>query len=95
VSELTEQQREWEHIGENAPRWRDILKLCDEVEELENRLNAPLGLDEWVVATRRMLDEVYPASVFTGVSGDAGPRAIVVIRKALADVDAILGEVRG
>lgn len=37
-----------------------------------------------------ILDAVYPASVFTGVSGDPGPRIIVKLR----EIDAIRNESR-
>jgi len=84
--------REWRLHGQLTDSCR---KLEAAIERFEDEDDKPLGLDEWVEATRRMLFEVYPESIFTGVSGDPGPRAIVVIRKALADVDAILGEVRG
>ena len=83
--------REWRLHGQLTDSCR---KLESAITRFEDEDDKPLGLDEWVTATRRMLHEVYPANVFTGVSGDPGPRAIVVIRSALAAVDAILGEVR-
>ncbi len=38
-----------------------------------------------------ILDAVYPASVFTGVSGDPGPRIVVKLR----EIDAIRNESSG
>lgn len=35
-----------------------------------------------------ILDEVYPADVFTGVSGDPGPRIIVLLR----EINALRGD---
>lgn len=37
-----------------------------------------------------ILDREYPADVFTGESGDSGPRVVVRLREALADVHAAL-----
>jgi hypothetical protein len=36
---------------------------------------------------RRVLDEVYPADIFTGASGDSGPRYIAALRDALAAIE--------
>lgn len=36
-----------------------------------------------VYATRYLLEVVYPAHVFTGVSGDSGPALVVALREAL------------
>jgi hypothetical protein len=41
-----------------------------------------------VLIGRELLDEHYPADVFTGVSGDPGPEYIVALRKALAKIGA-------
>ena len=38
---------------------------------------------------RRIGREVYPASVFTGVSGDTGPRLVATLRKIIAEIDAL------
>jgi len=36
-----------------------------------------------VMVGHRLLDELYPADVLTGVSGDSGPAYVVALRNAL------------
>jgi hypothetical protein len=36
---------------------------------------------------QRILDEVYPADIFTGESGDLGPRYIVALREAIKAIN--------
>jgi hypothetical protein len=45
---------------------------------------------EWkaiVMIGRELLDFYYPADVFTGESGDRGPKYICALREALARID--------
>jgi len=42
--------------------------------------------DAVVLIGRALLDEYYPAQVFTGSSGDAGPAYVVALRAALERV---------
>ena len=42
--------------------------------------------DAVVMVGRALLDHHYPADIFTGVSGDAGPEYVVALRKALARI---------
>jgi len=39
--------------------------------------------DVLVLVGKRLLDEVYPADIFTGASGDPGPAYVVALRDAL------------
>ena len=38
---------------------------------------------------KALLDTYYPASVFTGGSGDSGPQYIVVLREALKRIEEV------
>lgn len=42
--------------------------------------------DSIVAVGRELLDNYYPADIFTGESGDAGPEYVVALRNALAQV---------
>ncbi len=43
--------------------------------------------DAVVAVGRALLEHYYPATVFTGSSGDAGPEYVVALRNALARID--------
>lgn len=43
--------------------------------------------DAVVLVGRTLLDEYYPATIFTGSSGDSGPEYVVALRNALARID--------
>lgn len=59
--------------------------------EIRLELIASLAEDKaWdavVMIGRALLDEYYPADIFTGVSGDSGPQYIVALRAALDRID--------
>lgn len=42
--------------------------------------------DAVVLIGRELLDTYYPATVFTGVSGDSGPQYVVALRDALSRI---------
>jgi hypothetical protein len=44
--------------------------------------------DAVVIVGRALLDHYYPATVFDGSSGDAGPQYVAALRDALARIDA-------
>lgn len=46
--------------------------------------NGPKAWDAIILIGRELLESYYPADVFTGVSGDAGPAYVVALREALA-----------
>jgi hypothetical protein len=78
--ELVEQRTEIERL--EAER--------DELLTINERLRVALSDDprrwSWdvlVMVGQRLLDEVYPADIFTGVSGDKGPVYVVALRNAL------------
>lgn len=68
--------------------WFDrAVKAEAECERLRAALRDDPG--KWSFATlvtvaRLLLDENYPADIFTGVSGDPGPVFVVRLREALA-----------
>jgi hypothetical protein len=42
-------------------------------------------IKKWAKITLDLLNEYYPPDIFTGVSGDKGPTAVVLIRKILTE----------
>lgn len=70
----------------------DLLPGLAELQAENERLRAP-SWDELL----GYFDLIYPADVFTGVSGDAGPRLIVAIRELAAEralADELAGALR-
>lgn len=55
--------------------------------ELIGLLAQDSAWDAVVLIGRELLDTYYPATVFTGASGDTGPEYIVALRNALAKID--------
>lgn len=49
-------------------------------------------LREVVVATKRLLDDLYPADIFAGVSGDEGPCRIVELRRLVDNVVGVVND---
>ena len=45
--------------------------------------NLDKKIKKWAKITLEILNEFYPPDIFTGVSGDKGPKAVVLIRKIL------------
>lgn len=42
--------------------------------------------DAVVLIGQSLLDEYYPADIFTGISGNSGPQYVVALRDALAHI---------
>ena len=42
--------------------------------------------DAIVLVGTELLNAYYPADIFTGISGDAGPAYVVALRNALAEI---------
>jgi len=63
-----------------------LSEAADEIERLEN-INA-WDFYALMAMAKRILDERYPADVFTGESGDLGPRFVVALREMIADIEA-------
>ena len=42
-------------------------------------------IEKWAKITLDLLNEYYPPDIFTGVSGDKGPKAVVLIREILTE----------
>ena len=61
-------------------------EAADEIERLEN-INA-WDFYALMAMAKRILDERYPADIFTGESGDLGPRFVVALREMIADIEA-------
>ncbi len=53
-------------------------------QERQRKIEEDYGFDELVQIAERLLNLKYPASVFTGVSGDSGAVFVVRLREALA-----------
>ena len=45
--------------------------------------NLDKKIKKWAKVTLEILNEFYPPDIFTGVSGDKGPKAVILIRKIL------------
>ena len=83
----------WKDGGEGAleflmRRTREVaLEDCaDEIERLRS-IHA-WSFDDLVAMVKRILDERYPADVFTGESGDLGLRFVVALREMIRDIEA-------
>ena len=57
-----------------------FLAMLDEAEQGDKEFEA---IREWANATKKVLDIIYPADIFTGKSGDKGSLAIKVLRENL------------
>jgi hypothetical protein len=75
-------------------RHQRVRALCCELEQEVAALRETLweNREKWswqtlLLVGRRLLEEVYPADIFTGASGDLGPTYIVALRNALAAMD--------
>jgi hypothetical protein len=100
LEEIGALEREVERLRElKTPASRELLNITkgclDNAEAEIERLLAALrdepekwSWDVLVMVGRRLLDEVYPADIFTGVSGDTGPQYVVALRNAFR----VLGE---
>jgi hypothetical protein len=65
----------------------------DRMYEAANEIELLRSIDAWsfddlVAMAKRILDERYPADIFTGVSGDLGPRFVVALREMIAEIEA-------
>jgi hypothetical protein len=74
-------------------RFDGVCPICLQIEndalwKLLREDRSKWGFDALVFVGRRLLDEVYPACVFDGSSGDSGPQLIVALRAALDRIDA-------
>lgn len=59
----------------------------DERLELIGLLAEDRGWDAVMAVGRALLNRHYPATVFDGSSGDAGPEYVVALRNAIARID--------
>ena len=57
-------------------------------------LTPPMGIEEWIEETRRMIVEVYPADIFTGESGCVGSLIARKIDKCHDEVTKMIQEAR-
>jgi len=42
-------------------------------------------IKKWTEITLKILNDIYPPDIFTGVSGEKGPKAVVLIREILKE----------
>jgi hypothetical protein len=61
----------------DADKWREIATSDP----------AKWSFDALLFVAKRMLEEVYPADIVTGESGDPGPRFIVALRAAIEEIE--------
>lgn len=55
-------------------------------ESLKSKTPQQLGWFEYIEVTKEFLIG-YPEDIFTGASGDPGPKFIVALRKAIAELE--------
>jgi hypothetical protein len=67
---------------------RELLNDIELLREVATEDISKWGFDALVTMATRMLDEVYPESVFTGESGDTGPRFVVALRAVIKEIEA-------
>ena len=83
-----ELQEQWER--QIATPYADLTEKEKESDRVQVRRYWDLindhSFQEYVDLTNRWLEK-YPADIFTGESGDAGPLFAVAIRKAVADLE--------
>lgn len=91
-------QTETELTIERRERWRELMsKEWEDLTEEERSIDYTFadavlrylidgGMPTLILLTDHLLDTIYPASVFTGKSGDTGPNFIVALREALVEV---------
>lgn len=58
-----------------------------QVRHIQDLQNQEVYFDEFVTMSKKFLEK-YPADVFTGASGDPGPRFIVGLRKLVEELGA-------
>lgn len=61
----------------------EVKRLLTENERLREIINEQpekWSFDTLMWAADKILDEIFPADIFTGVSGDAGPRLVAALR---------------
>jgi len=83
---------------ERRERWKEnMAKEWDELTEEEKALDYTFadvilrvlidgGMPTLIIITEYLLDTIYPASVFTGKSGDLGPKFVVELRETLEEI---------
>ena len=67
--------------------WEALRSAADEIERLQEAVTEPpekWSFDTLMWAADRLLAEIYPPGIFTGVSGDPGPRLVVALRNCRA-----------
>jgi len=67
-------------FGTLDPEKREVLK-----EDGAVRLDIDKKIKKWAEITLEILNEFFPPDIFTGVSGDKGPKAVVLIREILTE----------
>lgn len=68
---------------------RGLLDDIDMWREIATNDLSKWSFDALLAMAKRMLDEVYPATIFTGESGDSGPQFVVALREAIERIDRI------
>lgn len=61
----------------------EAKKAAEEIErlwEIVAQHPSKWGFDTMMWAADRLLAEIYPSDIFTGASGDPGPRLVVALR---------------
>jgi hypothetical protein len=62
------------HISARPGQLADLERIAAELRAERDRFHSWAGL-------MALLDECYPADIFTGMSGDPGPRIVVLLRE--------------
>jgi len=64
---------------------------CAQIRHIQELLTREYNFNEFVEITKKFLEK-YPASVFTGESGDPGPLFVVGLRKLIEELENERGE---
>lgn len=62
----------------------DAERERDRLFEIVRESPEKWGFDTMMWAADRILDEIYPSDIFTGASGDPGPRLVAALRDCRA-----------
>ncbi len=65
----------------------NYLCSCEVTEEVFEILMDNCGFNFLLYVGKKILDKHYPEDIFTGESGDLGPKYIVALREALTQIE--------
>jgi len=93
IEELTKFAKEWKKNSKeiHKEKIREASEVIfplflEAVEEgKETYITDYKKIKKWAKITLEMLNSIYPPDIFTGISGDKGPKAVILIRGILKE----------